>query len=427
MLVVCSALETYFSLGQIAVRDDLANGPRTVVNAMRSAIQRYLNLDTKIQHPYSPIDLINDFLSGNNVFDGTKRIQEVVSKALDNVFVRTDPVRCDAIRLAGAFPTDGATNEIQSAFGLELAFRDLRTKLYGDVVIEVGDHSNPGTTLRGLEAVKEPADWLLLSLREFNRNYYENSAIAKTRAIIGFKSLLKTQIFKNDWKVNDELETSSVSNAGLIIEGAFANFRREFPSRRVHVSIIFDDDLTHPNVGDFDIWLEFHLHRYLDIDIINRKDRVGKPILDEINHCIDFELNLMRYLPGAMNRATENIISKVVASEILSPLYLLTLYSYLDNLMQAGNVPKTDQPLLTMQFMPSLLESAVNILFDRTFGSKFDSSGTRLIEKLMLTLLRNRYGTDYHTFMVIGTWRNSLRDYINILNRLPSPLAPSGI
>lgn len=418
--------ETLLSLGQIAARDDLANGPRTVVNALRSAIRRYLDPNITYRQPYTPIDLINDFLSGENVFDGTKRIQEIVSRALEHSFVRTDQSRGDAVRLAGAFPTDGATAEIQTALGLEQAFRDLRAGIYGEVVIEVGDHANPGTTLRGLEAVEEPADWLMLALRDFNRNYHENAALVKTRALNGIKSLLKMQIFKNDWKVEADLESGIASSAGMILEGAFASFRREFPARRIQVSIVFDDEHTQYPPGDFDVWLEFRLRRYLDLDAATRKDRVSSPVLDEVNNRVDFELNLMRRLPEAMNRAMENFLAKVVASEQLTPLFLLALHGYFEILIQQGNVPKPEQPLLTMQFMPAILDSVVKILLDRSFGSRYDASGARLVEKLMLSTLRARYGTDYHTFMVIGTWRNSLRDYVNILNRLPSALHRQG-
>src|SRR5258708_22720336 len=45
------------ALGQIAVRSDLANGPRTVINTFRRVTQRYL--ETTDPQPYSPIDLID--------------------------------------------------------------------------------------------------------------------------------------------------------------------------------------------------------------------------------------------------------------------------------------------------------------------------------------------------------------------------------
>ena len=418
--------ETLISLSQIAARDDLANGPRTVVNALRRAIQQYLDSNKSSLQPYSPIDLINDFLSGENVFDGTQRIQEVLSRALEHSFVRANPVRGDAIRLAGAFPAEGATIEIQSAFGLEQAFRELRAGVYGEVVIEVGDHANPGTTLRGLEAQEVSTDWLLFALRDFNRNYHENAALVKTRALNGFKSLLKTQILKNDWKIESELEAGNDSSAVLIVEGAFAGFRREFPARRIQISIVFDEEQTHPTMGEFDVWLEFRLRRYLDLDVTSRLGQVNFPVLDEVNHRAELELNLMRRLPDAMNRAMENLIVKVVASEQLTPLFLLALYGYFDTQNQQGLVPKPEQPLLSMQFMPSILESVTNILLDKSVGTKYDAAGARIIEKIMLAILRSRYGTGYHTFMVINTWRNSLREYVNMICRLPSPLYRQG-
>src|SRR5690606_25030551 len=78
---------TLEGLGQIASRQDLSNGPRTVINAFRRIARRALDLQSNIT-PYTPIDLIDDFLNNNIAFDARKTLQEATNRALSSNSVR---------------------------------------------------------------------------------------------------------------------------------------------------------------------------------------------------------------------------------------------------------------------------------------------------------------------------------------------------
>jgi len=130
-------------LGQIASRTDLSNGPRTVVNVIKLASRRFLQSNNDIV-PYSPIDLIDSFLTGDITFDGTKQIQEAVIRALEYDFVQQHAELERAVRLAAAFPQEGAPQAVQERYGLRDAFLELRDSGFGDVVIEVGDRREIG-------------------------------------------------------------------------------------------------------------------------------------------------------------------------------------------------------------------------------------------------------------------------------------------
>jgi hypothetical protein len=105
------------SLGQIASRQDLSNGPRTVINAFRRIAQRALEAAGQLV-PYSPIDLIDDFLGNRIAFDARKIIQEVTNAALATSFVRDNAALEYAVKLLAGFPVDGATREIQVHYEL---------------------------------------------------------------------------------------------------------------------------------------------------------------------------------------------------------------------------------------------------------------------------------------------------------------------
>jgi len=419
--------ETLLSLAQIALRPDLANGPRTVINAFRRAIKRYIDSGMVSNQPYTPISLVEDFISGDIAFDGEKRIQTVVSRALEHPFVKERPEYEQAIKFAGAFPMHGATVALQQAFGLQEAFVELRNRLYGQVVQHVGSPTDPGITLVGLEQAQVEQNWLNAEILEFSRTFVETAANVKIRVMRGFKSLLKTIVFKGGWQARENFDPGIGYAAGTNFEGAYASFKREFPERLVHAYIVFDDERGQPVEGEFDALVEFRLRRYLDIDEQSRQSRTMPASSDESLNTAYLTLNLARRVLGGMNRAVEPLLTKVVAPERLTPLFLLAMHSYFESQLELSRVDKAEQPFLTSNFMPTLLDSAALMLLDRSVAGMLDAVGAKLIETLVFNILRARYGSGYRTLMSITTWRDSLRTYANILRRLDSPIQRQGV
>src|SRR5207248_11152143 len=98
--------ETLEALGQISARADLANGPRTVVDVFKLMSSRYKE-QREHGEPFSPIDLIDAFLSGAISYDNTGLLQRVVNDHLAQHFVQKNPAYRKAIKLMAAFPIDG--------------------------------------------------------------------------------------------------------------------------------------------------------------------------------------------------------------------------------------------------------------------------------------------------------------------------------
>lgn len=419
--------ETLLSLAQIALRPDLANGPRTVVNAFRRAIKRYIDSGMVDNQPYTPISLVEDFVRGDIAFDGEKRIQTVVGRSLEHPFVKERSEYEQAIKFAAAFPTHGATAALQQAFGLQDAFAELRDRLYGQVVHHVGSPSDPGIALLGLEQEQVEQNWLNAEILEFSRTFVETAANVKMRVMRGFKSLLKTIVFKGGWQARENFDSGIGYAAAINFEGAYASFKREFPERLVHAYIVFDDERGQPAEGEFDALIEFRLRRYLDLDEQSRQSKIIPASSDQSHNTAYLTLNLVRCVPSGMNRAVEPLLTKVVAPERLTPLFLLAMHGYFESRLELGRVDKTEQPFLTGNFMPALLDSAALMLLDKSLSGGLDTAGVKLIETLVFTILRGRYGTEYRTLMSITTWRDSMRTYANILKRLESSMQKQGV
>src|SRR5262245_10585124 len=125
----------------------------------------------------------------------------------------------------------------------------------------------------------------------------------------GFKALLKSIIFKIGWKIEEDFDYGGEFSAGITFEGAFASFKREFPERLIHTRIIFDDEPVRSIAGEYDVILEFRLHRYLDLEDATRQSRVLAPSLDTTLFTAYLNLNLIRHVPNAINRAAETVVS----------------------------------------------------------------------------------------------------------------------
>ena len=427
------APETLIALGEIAARDDLANGPRTVVNVFKVMISRYL-ASAGNATPYSPIDLINDFLNGHISFDGESKIQRAVGAALASRLISGQPERERAVRLFAAFPTEGATRPILAKYGLTTVADDLANLSQGELVIFVGGGRDsagreepPGITLRGLEIVAGNVDWLQSTIREFTRSYYENNDLITRRAVDAFVVLLRERIFTAPhWKVVEELRAGLTQNRGIVFEGSFAGTRRKYPERLVHIRIVSDADIARNDHSRGDLVLEFLLQRHLDVDEGDRRRLPGT--LDLASGDLDsayFALNLMHRSSAEIYRDLHTTLQPVVNPWKLTPLLMLSLYQYIEEKRAKNLIPKGDDPFVRDTFQPTLLDHCVDEMFNEALGTPVAANGSRIVEETFRRMC-DRLLPRYHTLMVTDQWRNALKDYRTALERLPSRYEKQG-
>lgn len=415
--------ETLEALGQISTRDDLSNGPRTVINAFRAVTSRYLKHN--LVQPYSPIDLIDDFINGVIVFDGTKRIQDSVGQALASNLVQNDPALIPAVKLAAAFPVEGCSTDLQRHYRLKNAFDELVTSGLNELVISVGDRRKGGVTLHGLEVMRDESDWLTKTIRDFHRNYYEEAANTLERATRGFVAVLRHDIFKgSDWKLQHERPATDLQNSSLIIEGAFGSIARRYPHRVVCVRVLSEDEPIKDPPALGEVTLEFRLKRQLEVVV--DEQMVQTLTLDESQSIAYFTLDLLYQSDLPLPHRLETTLSKVVPGSKITPLFLLALHDYLEKLRSSQRIPKIEAQLIEYEFQPELRRVALDALLNVTVGIQFGSVGVRVVEDVLTHLLTSRYGDDYHTLMTVAIWKNNLRKYITALRQLKAPFERQG-
>lgn len=404
--------EALAALGEIAARDDLSNGPRTVINAYKRMVERH-----RAGAPaYTPIDLVDDLLSGAIPFSGNNQIQAVARRALQDALVKGQPERERAIKLAAAFPDDGAPRDIQRAYGLDRAFDALMQDAIGRLVIHVGPIDREGVTLVGLEPGRKTTEWLPAIISDFRRVYGEGLNETKERALAVFTTLLRERVFRG-WQLVDQSARTLTVDRLLVFEGAFPSAAGRFPQRRVRVTILWEDEARLDNATEEDVELEFRLRRYSDRD---ERRSVAEPLtLDDDAHRAVLPINLAYVLPGGIAPQIMSRLDSVWSPYQLTPLVLMSIYALLDEKRADNAIPRQDDHPIQGVFQPSLMDEISRDLLNAGLGAPLSRTGAPLIETIVNRLLEARYG-NYRTLMPLGSWRDSLKKYDAALNGLES-------
>lgn len=410
--------ETLDALGEIASRDDLSNGPRTVINAFRRMVQRYMSQGHANTQPYTPIDLVDDLLSGGIQFSGNNQIQNVTRRALQSAIIRKNPDAYEpAIKLAAAYPNDGVPLQVQKAYGVEDILDELMRTSLGDLVIAVGPIDQHGVTLVGLDRVQLQKEWLPQTIREFRRAYTETHNDTRDRAIEVFERLLETRIFKN-WKVVTKRPSTYTSNYSIIFEGDFQAFSSRFPRRRVHVQIYWEDEDQKDAFIDGDVLIEYHLSIHRDLEQEERRHLARSVEVYPEEYTAVVPINLMYVRPEGIAQQIQQGLQGVWSPYDLSPLVLMSIYQMLEEKRVDGLIPKHDDQYIQHGFQPDLLDNIMRDLFNAEVGAEVGAAGERIVELLVERLLNERYGHTYETLMAVSNWRNSLQKYWAALERL---------
>ena len=425
--------EALRGLGEIAARADLGSGPRTVVDGFKVIIERYLQAADSGQRvaPYTPIDLVDSFLVGQVKFDGMSKLQKVVNAVLASSAVSGQPTRQQAVKLLAAFPSEGAERELQARYGVEeavdaLAVEQLTINVRGGRD-EVGNLRPLGTTLRGLEPPsREGGNWLTSAISDFLRKYYHDASDkALERAANGVRALLRKRIFKEgDWMVQDEAAASETRDAVLLLEGSFQAMTRRYPRRRLFVRLLREGQLRGREVQpDVDLVLDLDLARHFDLDEAQRSSLPGSRADLGPRH-LRFALNLSHRSGEHIYADLQNYLQPVVSPWKVTPLLLLNLYAYFNELRAAHQIPKAEDPFIESNFQSALLDHALDELFNPELGGG-RAGGARIIEDAIRAAIEAAY-PEYHTLMGRARYTTDLRDYMTALERLDNAFERQG-
>jgi hypothetical protein len=424
--------ETLEALGQISARADLATGPRTVVDVFKLMTRRYIEHAGAVE-PFSPLDLVNAFLSGEVSYDNLGKFQAQINKHLAHQFVRDSLDFQRAIKLMAAFPIDGLHESLFERYQVRKAIDELTALSRGDIVTFAGggyDDQGKERPIRallvGLEETEVSTDWLNTTIREFIRNYTEQSQRTRSLMVHGFQQLLKQEVFKSEnWKLLRSLDYTLSQDRTYVFEGAFPNTtRRNYPDRILDVRILGAWESARATAIEGDLALYFVLALHHDRPEQERRS-IGGTVLFSEEKVTTLVLNMSHNSGKERYGDLHSTLDRVVAPWKITPALLLSLYAYLDEKREANAIPKSDDQTISTLFQPVLLEHALNELFTPDLGAEVGASGVRIIEEIVRRQLERWYG-QYKTLMTNVRWKESLRRYHTALEHLPTPFERQG-
>jgi len=418
--------ETLRAIGEIAARSDLASGPRTVITVFQRMVDRYVHPRAEVPHPYTPIDLIDDYLAGAIPFDETGKIRQVVSARLSVSIVANNAERERLVRLVAAYPTEGCPHSLVERMGLVRTYDELAAAGQGDLIIFLGAVDSPGMTLRGLEPQNEgPTDWLHATLRDFNRNYVDSADITMRRALASFERLLLDRTFLNSmWTKIAVFEKMMTQNQGLLLEGSFAGAIKLYPKRRVYIRLLREGEQA-VVFSDTDFSVDFILRPHLD-QPLEQRGQIAGTIENADPHSLRLELNLSHRFATTLYHDLQSVLQPVANPYKVCPLLLLALDEYIEEKRRANQIPRAEDDFIKNTFQQSLADYCVSELFNTDLKGPQGETGTKLMESLFLDACQQLFPR-YKTLMVNNQWTSALQnDYRHALESLSSSLERQG-
>jgi hypothetical protein len=185
---------------------------------------------------YTPIELVNDFLSGTIRFDGDRGvIPALVGELLSFPYFQRSYPLAQVLRLIAAFPR-GCPEQIASRYDLAHAWHELNDDLRGEIVTELEE----GLTLIELQRVGRPAHRLNVLLRRYWMQITDQQLFAETAPKV-FSALVLPLIFPpkvhdlHGWKGLDDVLLDAEDRYTGMLEGTASS---RYPLRRLRVAVM---------------------------------------------------------------------------------------------------------------------------------------------------------------------------------------------
>jgi len=383
------------SIGQITTRDDLGNGPRSVINIFKLIFSYYENTGKK----YTAIDLIDNYLDGKIVYDGpNEKIVSVVKDSLSSDRVKSDGDK-QVIKLLAAFPK-GCPLDILEKYGVKNNFDELSKSLLGDVIKRLAE----GPTLTELSKTADGETSTTDELIKKFRDYYSKEDICayesksafikyilpnifpdKKGGLIGFAGLTQNKIFP-----------TSYGDEECIIKGTF---NATYPNRKLHITITHKEDKQRTVVNlDEDFGFGFYL---------NWKNPGVHKIVENDANKILFILDInKRISSNAALPSDLNKLQEFISPEEVTPLLALSLIRYTDKFLEKHDVQEHDKD--DIEYLKNrLVKHTILSMFDSELkdscGYALKFTGKKLVEDVFNNVSKAFY-PDYKTFIHSNHW-----------------------
>lgn len=388
--------DTLDSIGQIAFRDDLGAGPRTVVEAMRFAINKY----DESGQSFSPVDLMDAYLAHQIAFDAGGKLITAVTEVLQSKDVEQIPKGDQVIKLMAAFPM-GCPEDRFKFYGIQDTKDEITKRLYTEYLYKFPE----GVSLRKLAPTERGAEPRFIELTKDFIQTYSESERDIAAAIQAFKEVvIQEQLLKS--RRADQIEGWIPDSKTT--DQYIGTFDRKYPQRRLSIRVSSNREKF---VGEVE---EFGLFYWFDTKTDNKS--FGSIRFESNNKTkVLFRLNLHRNSSKPLNIPYIEELGYPMRK--VSPLFMLALIQHLRT--NAQSIPEDEKRIQIKPLERSLIDYSIQLLFgsDLLENSEIESLskvGLALSMEVFSRMCRERY-SDYETLMTTGRWSRNYTKYLGAL------------
>jgi len=420
-------VRTLEALGQLCERKDLSNGPRTVINVFKRIAQHY----QQNRRPYTPIDLIDDYLQGHIVFEGREaKLTGTLRRLLQLPAVQHDPRRQQALKLLAAFPR--GVNEVKAG-KLYAVIEDLADKeqWLGEHITQLAE----GYALVGLQERAEARPLLDEIIRDFRRRWHHSYSETQKKqlAMECFMEEILPMLFPprgpgryanfgGHKRKAQDFERNAQGVYHEILEGCFERIFSRFPDRKVCVSVSDNaNDLVRfqPPTEYIDLDFRFFL------EFPDNEEEPTRIVSPNRDRRVDFHLNMKRTF-GRHFPSDLAFLKDIMAPERTSAQVVLALSMRMwDWLREHLETSEADRQMIEAQrralhryALQLLLPDANDETKVQATGIEVSGAEQRLIESAFEAKCAELY-PKYKPLMVAKEWKNYLRRYRDALSKRP--------
>ncbi|MCS6925259.1 MAG: DUF2791 family P-loop domain-containing protein [Candidatus Binatia bacterium] len=413
--------DTLEALGQLITDKALSNGPRTLINVFKQVAVRA----RAENRPYTPLDLADDYVNRQIVFDGAgHRITQLLHELLDLPAVRGHRDRETALKLLAMFPDGARREQLGAAYEAVLDLWD--QEQFGGKYLT---RTSTGYALVGLRhevATESALDGLLRRFQSdwhyvwSTRDKHERAFAAFVRH--GLPKLFphRTQGAVEGFKVEPLEEGGQRYVKRWRCVGGWQDTIRQFPDRVVGVVVALNEDEAAARAA---------LPPECDVEfrITLRAATPTQPLwitATHGDHRIDLKANLARTLPHQLPFAL-GMLENLIAPERVSALLLLALANSFDEQLEKQRDMSRQEAEQFREKRDHCVSQALQLLFPdprhsddvQVVGIEVEGAGSaaRLFGSLLASKCKQRYPT-YHPLKTTKEWNANLLKYRQALS-----------
>jgi hypothetical protein len=399
--------DTLDSLGQIAFRNDLGAGPRTVIQAMKRAIEHYDKESTEL----TPIDLINLYLENKIAFDASGKLITVVNEVLQSNAVKTREKADQAIKLMAAFPL-GCPESYFTNYQLSTTKEEITKEIFFEYLYKFPE----GISLRKLAQTPRPAEPRFIELtKEFIQTYSESERDIDAAIKAFTEIIILEQLLSGANRRGDQIDgwTQDPQNKSVFI----GTFDKAYPERRVSfIAAKEKDDLLSQNE---EFGIGFLLMPNCDYSLPGKVEIFADKTTSAI-----IGLNLLCRAATPLRLPYFEDLGYPI--DKITPAFMLSLLDYLQ--VKGELIPEDEKTIQVPTFKRTLTTSIIEMLFtsDLLTNSEIEGLnkvGIHLPREVAIRLFKSRY-PDYVTLITTGRWEGGYAQLKSVLenNKISSSI-----